>query len=360
MGRGSSDRYVSGLDLLGPLRFILATNVALFHIWTVAFPDSGRHAVVGFFCLTGFLITKIARETYDDRPMPFLKNRFLRIFPTYWACLAVAVAVVFTVPASTSPSFGVSIPSSWFGWMNEITVFRLAPYAPKIIAQSWSLESDLYFYLIIGLATYRSFPLTLLMLAYTSIYSVLLIFNLLPGWMFYGAAYGMAPMFFLGSTAYFLSQRITLGWPTFLGAGAIYAVMTYGVPLTLTVAVIVSPIFQFHVIVSAVAVGAMLIALPNLRIRMSEQTVSAFRFLGRLGYPIFLLHLILALPFVAIVGADNQPLVFLLAYVLTLAVSSLIVVAVEFPMESLRRRIRADDPPMRRFDTDRRLAVPAE
>ena len=55
-------RAKDGLAYLGFFRLTLAITVAAYHLWTAMFPDAGRNAVAGFFCISGFLITKIANE----------------------------------------------------------------------------------------------------------------------------------------------------------------------------------------------------------------------------------------------------------------------------------------------------------
>jgi peptidoglycan/LPS O-acetylase OafA/YrhL len=54
----------------------------------------GSFAVFGFFAISGFLITASYINTQDLTL--FLKKRFLRIVPGYWACLA--LTIVFFVP----------------------------------------------------------------------------------------------------------------------------------------------------------------------------------------------------------------------------------------------------------------------
>ena len=227
-----SVQCVNGLELVGFLRFVLATSVALFHIWTTAFPDAGRHAVVGFFCVSGFLVTKIATESYNNRPLAFLLNRALRIFPTYWACLAIAVTIgiPFDETSKQLPYFSAAWPETAGGWVNNITLFRLAPDATKLISQAWSLEVELYFYFVIGLCTYRSFLLTVTCLLFTLVYAVFAI-SKLTLYPFYWTPYGVGFAFFAGSFAYFMSSRIALGWRAIIASATLYAVMMYCLPL---------------------------------------------------------------------------------------------------------------------------------
>lgn len=70
----------AGLNLL---RFFLAFNVVMFHLWNRAAPGASPVAVLGFFFISGFLITKIVREVYamPTRAAAFVLNRALRIYP---------------------------------------------------------------------------------------------------------------------------------------------------------------------------------------------------------------------------------------------------------------------------------------
>jgi peptidoglycan/LPS O-acetylase OafA/YrhL len=51
----------------------------------------GSVAVEAFYIVSGFLITLVLVEKYDGRLLLFYSNRFLRLFPIYWAVLAAYV-----------------------------------------------------------------------------------------------------------------------------------------------------------------------------------------------------------------------------------------------------------------------------
>ena len=57
-------------------------------------------AVVGFFGISGYLITGSAERS---RPLRYLWQRFLRIFPAFWVCLVVTAFVIGAIAWSTDP-----------------------------------------------------------------------------------------------------------------------------------------------------------------------------------------------------------------------------------------------------------------
>src|ERR1700743_124819 len=85
---------------LSVFRFTLAAMVVATHLSAHTPSQTGRAAVEAFFCISGFLITMVSTGRYLDRPVAFLTNRFLRIYPTYWLCLAIALGIVTICPGS--------------------------------------------------------------------------------------------------------------------------------------------------------------------------------------------------------------------------------------------------------------------
>src|SRR5437868_142228 len=110
---------------LSLFRFSLALMVMAEHLASIEPPQTGRLAVEGFFCISGFLITMVARGPYEGRPIAFLSNRFLRIFPTYWACLAIGLAIVAVLPQSTALHPSLRVPDSLHDWLANVAVFGL-------------------------------------------------------------------------------------------------------------------------------------------------------------------------------------------------------------------------------------------
>jgi len=72
---------------MGMLRFLLAIFVVAQHTMGVL-GLSGSQAVEVFFLISGFLMSFVLTEKKSySRPSLFYKNRFLRLFPTYWIAL---------------------------------------------------------------------------------------------------------------------------------------------------------------------------------------------------------------------------------------------------------------------------------
>lgn len=93
---------------IGFLRLLFAATVIVSHTWPLGgFGDDpgkasnnlGIFAVEGFFALSGFLITRSGEGLSIGR---FLWHRVLRIFPAYWVCLVLIVAVAAPVVWATS------------------------------------------------------------------------------------------------------------------------------------------------------------------------------------------------------------------------------------------------------------------
>lgn len=80
---------------MGILRFILALAVVVYHSYKIfgLRMCGGTVAVQSFYLISGFYMALILNEKYVGKGnyFKFLYSRFLRIFPTYWVMLLVAL-----------------------------------------------------------------------------------------------------------------------------------------------------------------------------------------------------------------------------------------------------------------------------
>jgi peptidoglycan/LPS O-acetylase OafA/YrhL len=128
--------------------------VVLFHatgMWPLA-PSALRYSfnwgycgVDFFFVLSGFIL--LHRHYHEiDHPKKVLKyfgKRFSRIFPAYWAVLAILVPACFLVPGLVSPEKKAAgyIAASFF----------LLPQWDPFLGVAWSLSCEIFFYLVFAL-----------------------------------------------------------------------------------------------------------------------------------------------------------------------------------------------------------------
>ena len=161
---------------IGFLRFLLASAV----IWSHSFPlggfgldpvqrfsggteTAGTLAVAGFFFLSGFLITR-SYETSGGLAL-FLWHRFLRIFPGFWACLAVTAfafaPLAFALERGSLAGFSAAANPIGYVVNNALLQIRQAnvgasllaknPYPDAFNASLWTLQYEFLCYLGIGL-----------------------------------------------------------------------------------------------------------------------------------------------------------------------------------------------------------------
>jgi exopolysaccharide production protein ExoZ len=142
------------LSNLQVLRGIAALGVVFFHTgykfagdWHTEF-----FGVSTFFVISGFIMCFITRKGDDD----FLAKRLERIAPLYWLCTAVLLVVMFgsaLLEAETwaKPLDGRSSEPLW-AYVGRSLMF--APIGDKypILNVGWSLNYEVYFYLIFAAA----------------------------------------------------------------------------------------------------------------------------------------------------------------------------------------------------------------
>ncbi len=141
------------------LRFIAAFMVVLHHsadlleinlntqftswlMYLLTFGDAGVHI---FFVISGFVMVYAANNKFGQKGYApvFLKRRFLRIYPIYWACFALTLLFA---PILNNPP------------LNHTTAEILASttllpdYSAKVLPVGWTLSFEIYFYFLFSLA----------------------------------------------------------------------------------------------------------------------------------------------------------------------------------------------------------------
>jgi len=223
------------------------------------------------------------------------------------------------------------LPSDFIGWARQIFIFGHFNAPIRLSPPTWSLNVELYFYLLIGLITHRSERLTYAAFGISCLLGIWAAFDHAP-FSFYADPLGNAFVFFLGSAACFLARRFTppawLGW-AMLAVYADLAIFQSRHHITY------SPGCNFVLGCSAVALAVMLIRPPH----VSLANPGWLNFLGRLAYPLFLVHWAATTPLAPYLG-EQGPKLFFASLAISLAVSTLMVLAIDRPIEHIRRRVR--------------------
>lgn len=222
-----SSRYY----LLDPLRGLSAIWVFLSHfhfsdefserfpgfVW---FAKAGHYGVPIFFVISGYCIaaSAFAARRRNEPTTQFLARRFKRIYPTFWASLAFAIALPFILEILSYVKTGTyQVPETTFKDYDEWQWVRVATLTQvfypmdgihtlqekfnTINAVYWSLAIEEQFYLVLAFALLLGRRFTVVIGAVTV---VSLPFFLDPDSYVTGLFLAYWPMFFLGMILFYL------------------------------------------------------------------------------------------------------------------------------------------------------------
>lgn len=139
----------------------IAALLVVFHHFTVLYRRHGSHGDIAlpqigsagvdiFFVISGFIMIYIMTKR-DLTPWSFWKDRCIRIIPVYWFYSAVMISIAIMLPSV--------LKTSVFDYEHSIKSLLFIPaYHPKvdtsiwpILIQGWSLNYEMFFYLVFGL-----------------------------------------------------------------------------------------------------------------------------------------------------------------------------------------------------------------
>lgn len=149
--------------MFGTYRYCLALCVAISHLWSGMIGGPAAYAVWGFYCLSGFLMTLVLNERYGfswSGFVTFLKNRSLRIYPSYYAvCLVMALIFLFLPETSVKFLPALQMPQSKTGWLFSLTLLT-PPFQGALVHGSSALRVELWMYIVMALGLSRNVTTT--------------------------------------------------------------------------------------------------------------------------------------------------------------------------------------------------------
>jgi peptidoglycan/LPS O-acetylase OafA/YrhL len=274
--------------MLGSLRLLLALLVAISHAevrWAGLNP--GVIAVVGFYLISGYVMTGLVRRHYPSaaRLPGFYLDRALRLLPAYY--VAALAALAWYLWHGPQPPYLSRIPTAVDGLNNLLVVpmnFNMWNGANRfaLVPPSWSLGCEIQFYLLFPLILNRwrrATALTLSVAVYLAAFAGLVHtewygYRLLPGVLF---------LFLIGSFLYDLhhapSSRARTNWfvaLTVAGAIALAAAGAAGGTIGLP-----------YNVETLIGLG---LTLPALHLLAPRAPRSWDEHAGNLSYGLFLVH----------------------------------------------------------------------
>jgi peptidoglycan/LPS O-acetylase OafA/YrhL len=147
----------------------------------ISMPSVGGFAVHGFFILSGYLMTHIMINTYGFNTfgmISFAKNRWLRLFPSYYLILIITIIVIYLTGSEiTKYKEAIFIPSSLREWVQNLTLvyfnFNPGNESPRLSPPTWALTNEILFYFLICFGISKSKKITYSWLFLSLIYMAL-------------------------------------------------------------------------------------------------------------------------------------------------------------------------------------------
>ena len=323
---------------LAIFRFYLACAVVVFHLYGSIAPQSGTQAVFLFFLVSGFLMTQLLEETYKGRYREFLKNRVLRIYPTYFFAVFAGLLVVLSLPVESrviNPA--LQLPPDLKSWVKNIFIFGLFGENERLVPVAWSLNTELNFYITFLVISFLTLRIRLvLLIAFIPLPFIYVFLD--KG--FYGHYFGSGIAFSIGALFYIFRDKVLFPFSLQVSALLMIPIIMFVIPYALDFksAEIKGIGWSLHVLILIVAFVAFELFLNK---GASPRYMAISKFLGDLSYPVFLLHWPSSVLTFHLFSIEKNTLMHLvIAFVITLLLSMVVYFAVERPIMTIRSKIR--------------------
>lgn len=326
--------------MFGTYRTLLAIAVVTTHFGGVN--GLGLAAVFGFYSLSGFLMTLLVTGPYQGNRKAFLLNRVLRLYPLYWAVLALTLFLLWL--HNWVPFGRVGFPS-WPVLLRQIAFVNWSTDKPTLNNISWAVTNELIFYVLIALGISATLKRSLIWFGLSvGIVVVSALFPptpvLVEGLYFFPRAASLP--FAIGATLYHLSDFLTIA-PTrrLTVLGSASAVMV--ILMILAHASFERrdfPIMMLWTYVSLLPAGMIILSLFSWKpTELDDQ-------MGRFSYPIYLAQYPSAMVLLLLGMVPG----FWGVMAATLTISALFLAFIDAPIQRLRQKIRPT--PDRTVDID--------
>ena len=333
--------------MLGLLRFVLAIFVVAAHLTEGVqfFSHWGVFAVFGFYLVSGYLITAILNETYAFKFLPFIANRFLRLFPIYYLVAFGSAIIISFVPGASKFHPVWEIKYRLIDLLGNGLIFPFEFYdaAFRLVPPTWSVAVELVNYFLLWLVVARSRTLALITLSVALSYHLMGLAIGLDWTMRYHPFYAALLPFSLGAGIYF-SRDLLFS----LSALALQRISIFSFLIwvgNLVVCGIVSgvggPYFDFFFYVNLVSLLGFVACLTTPP--FNSLFNRSGKALGDLAYPIFLTHWVVGFTMsLLVLHGTCRGLPLLAVSVLSiLAISFLVSWLADRWIEPLRYKVRA-------------------
>lgn len=330
--------------MMGAFRFLLALMVATAHLTPhIRTAWLAMYAVFGFYVLSGYLMALVLNKRYwpsgNRATLRFFANRALRIYPPYLAAAALALMLaIWNAEASRATHKLMVVPDAPNEWLSTLFLVGTLLSGSRLIPQSWSLEVELFFYLVMGTVAARHRWIAGAWLLGSLVYTGHLVASdavLLKRYVSLGAA---SLPFSLGASVYFLRDSIPR-------PGA--RVASFAVAAFLAHAVLARWLWTsvgmagFYTSLGLVVIVVAL--LSRLDVRKNSTFEAWGNRLGDLSYPLFLTHFQAACvvrAFAPELASQHPNLYCGAALILACALAYGVHRLIEMPIESLRASLR--------------------
>lgn len=343
----------------GILRFVLALMVLTQHFASDVAPDYikqalypfavGNVALLGFFILSGFIISEAYHFNYQNRPIAYIKNRFLRIVPGYWAALIISLAVHWFLLEKLGQLYSLeklSITTVHFGVHNLFENFfaiippiriNVTETEYPFIPYAWALQTEMMFYFTV-FAVGIAYPILKKFINWPQGY-----------WMALAGLGGiaLATLVQLG----LLPKQLAYGSYFAFGGSLFFVLHGYRKALIVLIPALAQMLWHFSTyeeqafqIIPAnrpgqfIILALILIAVWVLA-TIKVERLKVDQWFGDLSYPLYLNHYVMAVIILNVASGFSETWL-VAGLAASLALSWLLYVSVERPLLKLRKKVR--------------------